>query len=165
MSHLEPEVIIDYVHHALSTELDATAFSHIQECTSCHTLYQEEIAILDALQMQANAEEREFPESLRLSILSAVQTKTAPSLADRVAGWLRPALYSGAALAAAVVVAIVPHHFAQTPHANLMASAFFSSHDAATAETPLADHTGAPSIEAAAFVADDGSDTTTTSAN
>jgi anti-sigma factor RsiW len=158
MSHLSSELLVDYVHGGLAAEADAEVFTHLQACASCRADHADEIALTEILRSRAMAEERDFPDSLRLSICAAVAKPAAHAWPQRLAAFWRPALGAGAAVTAAALVFLVPHQGVTgtrtqlTASATLTPSAFFSHHDAAAADFSLAERTSSPQIEAAAFM-------------
>lgn len=165
MLHLTEDLIIDYAHGALDAVSDADAFAHLEVCLPCRTMYNEELAMRDMLRMRAQAEEREFPESLRNAVFEKIAADARGGILVRLRTALRPALLGVAAAVAAFV--IVPHMTPQASHtaANVNVASFFSSHDAAAADVPLTEHTSVAEIENAAFNGSDTNDTNADSAN
>lgn len=128
MNHLTTENMIDYIHDALTPEMDASAHTHLDECASCRDAYASEVALTEALRTQALLEERELPSLVKAAIWNAVR-EARPSWRTSLAAWMRPAL--------ALPVA-----------ALLIAAAYFGPGLRRTQDN------GAPAIEAAYYLQD-----------
>jgi anti-sigma factor RsiW len=87
-THYDRETLIDYLHGALAPEADAGLFIHLQACTECNAVYDEEAALGDALRFAACTEELEFPSMIKAKVWDTIR-RDKPSWIDVLrAGWL-----------------------------------------------------------------------------
>lgn len=136
--HLSHDEIIDYLHHELAPGDDARMLAHLETCAACGAAYEAEARLSDALRGYARASERDLPQGVVHRIWDAVEREaTAPSLGERIAAWLRPAILAPAALALVAVIAI---GFALRSHGSgptIEAAYYLNDHAALTGTVPF----------------------------
>ena len=134
--HYDRETLIDYLHGALSPEADAAAFVHLQGCTACNAVYDEEAALGDVLRAAARAEVLEFPSLVKARVWDAVRREK-PSWAERLRGSWAPRIAvpvaAVVALAAYLGTPIIRHQ----PAVGVQASYYLDEHNAEAQQNPL----------------------------
>jgi anti-sigma factor RsiW len=134
-THYDRDTLIDYLHGALEPDADATAFAHLESCTSCTAVYEEEAALGEALRAAARAEELEFPSLVKARVWDAVRHQQ-PSWKERLLNWgPKVALPVAAALAIAAYLGAPALH--PLPAAGVEASFFLDAHNAAAQQNPF----------------------------
>lgn len=90
--HPTTEQIIDYLHRELTPEADAALLVHLEACSACGALYEEQAQLSESLRAYGRASERELPQGVVARIWDAVEAEHArPSLGERLAAFWRPA--------------------------------------------------------------------------
>jgi anti-sigma factor RsiW len=138
-THLDRETLIDYLHGALEPETDATVFIHLEACSPCRALRDQEASLGEALRRAARGAELELPALVKARVWDAVRRER-PSLATRLlTGWgPRLALPVAAALALGIylgVPAIRGGQIASAP--GITAAYFLDEHNAEVQLNPL----------------------------
>src|ERR1700685_1667315 len=85
--HYDLETFIDYLHGALAPEADAAVFDHLQTCSACDAVYDQEAALGEALRSAARAQELEFPSMIKARVWDAVRQDKPSWLPLLRAGW------------------------------------------------------------------------------
>ncbi|MDQ2664107.1 MAG: zf-HC2 domain-containing protein [Candidatus Eremiobacteraeota bacterium] len=148
MKHLTNENIIDYIHDALTPEMDASAHAHLDECASCRDAYASEVALTEAFRAQARLEEREMPSLVKAAIWSAIR-EARPSWRTRFAAWMRPALALpiAALLIAAAYFGPGLRHTQDNGAPAIEAAYYLQDHAAMSATVPFGERAGANSSQ------------------
>lgn len=144
--HLTSDQLIDYIHRELSPEDDAAILVHIESCAHCRADYEAEAKFSDALRAHAKLTERELPAGVIHRIWSAIDEPAAPSLRERLAAFLRPAV----ALPVAAIVALAIYFGAGANHGNVAqqtidAAYYLDDHAALTRTVPFGEGNAVPS--------------------
>jgi anti-sigma factor RsiW len=136
-THYDRETLIDYLHGALEPQADAALFEHIETCSTCRLLRDEEAALGEALRAAARAEEREFPSLVKARVWDAVRHQPAPWHERLFAGWgVRLAVPLAAAIAlAAYFGGPIVRHAAPVP--GVAAAYYLDEHNAEVQNNPL----------------------------
>lgn len=146
-THYDRETLIDYLHGALEPEADAVAFTHLETCTSCTAVYEEEAALGEALRTAARAEELEFPSMVKARVWDAVRHQQ-PTWLERLRAW-GPRL----AVPVAAVIALAAYLGAPIlrpiPAAGVAASFYLDEHNAAGQQNPFG-----PGVAPAVYASD-----------
>jgi anti-sigma factor RsiW len=146
-SHFNRESLIDYLHGALREDADAAALAHLEACTSCTAVYEEEAALGEALRAAARAEELEFPSLVKARVWDAVRHQQ-PSWLERLRTWApRIAVPVAAAVAVAAYLGAPALH--RLPVAGVEASYFLDEHNASAQQNPFG-----PGIAPAVYTSD-----------
>ena len=148
MQHPTTEKLIDYLHGALSPEVDAIVHAHLDECTHCRNEYATEVQLSEMLRSQAALEERELPPMLKASIWQAIRD-TAPTPVERLRAWLRPA-YAVPVVAALLVAAYLTPgylHGSNSQGPTIDAAYYLQEHAAMNSTVPFGDRTSTSSSE------------------
>jgi anti-sigma factor RsiW len=135
-THYDRETLIDYLHGALSETADAAVFAHLEHCSDCTRVYDEEAALGEALRAAARAETLEFPSMVKARVWDAVRHQQ-PSWLERLRAWgPRLAVPVAAAIAlAAYLGAPIVRHPAQP--AGIAATLLLDEHDAEAQQNPF----------------------------
>ena len=137
-THYDRENLIDYLHGALEPEADAALFEHLESCTACRALHDEEAGLGEALRAAARAEELEFPSLIKARVWDAVRHEQ-PSWRTRLlAGWgprLALPLAAAVALFAYLGGPVLRHGAVGTP--GVTAAYFLDQHNAQVQDNPL----------------------------
>jgi predicted anti-sigma-YlaC factor YlaD len=136
-THYDRETLTDYLHGALTPQADAAVFAHLQSCTDCSGLYDEEAALGEALRAAARAEELELPSLVKARIWDAVRHES-PSWAQRLRASWGPRIALPVAAAVALIMYLGP--VVQHPRpvaAGLNASYFLDEHNAEAQQNPF----------------------------
>lgn len=152
-THYERETLIDYLHGALEPEADAAVFVHLETCSACRALHDQEVSFGEALRLAARAEDRELPSLVKARVWDAVRRER-PSLAQRLFGGWGPRLALPVAAALALfaylgVPAIRGGNLATPP--RISASYYLDAHNAQAQLNPLG-----PGITPAVYVPSEG---------
>src|ERR1700682_3815996 len=128
-THYDRETLIDYLHRALHEDADAAVFAHLEACTACTAVHDEEAALGEALPAAARAAELEFPSMVRARVWDAIRNEK-PSWVERLRAWgPRLAVPVAAAIAlAAYLGAPVWRHPVQA--AGVEAAYYLDAHNA-----------------------------------
>ncbi|HEY8296630.1 MAG TPA: anti-sigma factor [Candidatus Baltobacteraceae bacterium] len=142
MQHATTDQLIDYIHGALAPEEDAFVHTHIDTCGACREEYASEVSLTELLRTHAAAEEREMPSTIKAAIWQQIRD-AAPSPAQRVIAWMRPAI--ALPIAAAIVLAAYFGLHTQPVSAAPMIDAAYllQDHAAMNSTVPFGDRTGA----------------------
>jgi anti-sigma factor RsiW len=136
-SHYDRETLIDYLHGALAPELDADVFAHLEFCSACRALHDDEAAFGEALRAAARADERELPAMVKARVWDAVRRER-PSLVQRlVRGWGPIVAVPVAAALALGLYLGVPALHASAPQPGISALDFLDQHNAEVQQNPL----------------------------
>ncbi len=138
-THIDLDTLLDYLHRELPPGADAVVLQHLAACSQCRALHDEQAQLSDSLRAYGRASERELPAGVVARIWDAVDAeRAAPSLAQRLASWLRPAIALPVAAAIAVVLylGIARPHFAPTS-AVIDAAYYIDDHAALTSTVPF----------------------------
>ncbi len=134
-THYDRDTLTDYLHGALEPDADAAVFAHLESCTSCSAVFEDEAAFGEALRTAARAEELEFPSMVKARVWDAIRHQK-PSWTERLRAW-GPRL----AVPVAAVVAIAAYLGAPAlhglPQAGVEASYFLDEHNAAAQQNPF----------------------------
>lgn len=143
--HLTTDVLIDYLHRALSPAEDAAVYTHLAECSTCAKAYEYEAALSEALRVHARDTERDFPSGIRTSVLDLIGRAPARPLTfgDALREWLRPMVAVPAAVAFALVLMLVSHFASQVEAPAIDAAYYLNDHAAMNGTMPFADATSA----------------------
>jgi anti-sigma factor RsiW len=135
-THYDRETLIDYLHGALTPQADAAVFAHLEACTSCTAVFNEEAALGEALRTAARAEELELPSLVKARVWDAVRRER-PSWSERLrASWApRIAVPVAAVLVLAAYLGPIVRH--PEPVAGVNASYFLDEHNAQTQQNPF----------------------------
>jgi hypothetical protein len=137
--HLTNDRLTDYLHHALAPEQDAAIFAHLQDCAPCQAAMRAETALTEALRRQAAAEERDLPAGVEATIWSRVEEiSSAPSFAERIAAWLRPAILVPLAAVLVLGLFFAPQLFNRPPQ-TIDAAYYLDDHAAVNGTIPFGD--------------------------
>lgn len=136
-AHLHQAQLIDYLHGELAPDEDAALQLHLDSCAACRAHYQEEVDLSESLRYYARATERELPAGVRNSVWAAIESgEHAPSLVQRLAAWMRPAV--ALPVAAALVLAAFLGFNANAHHGTTIdASYYLDDHAAVTSAVPF----------------------------
>ncbi len=136
-THYDRETLIDYLHGALTPSADAGVFAHLESCTDCNALYDEEAALGEALRSAARAEELELPSLVKARVWDAVRHES-PSWTQRLLSGWGPRIALPVAAAAALAFYLVPFgHHDQPVAAGVSASYFLDAHNAQAQQNPF----------------------------
>ena len=138
-THIELETLIDYLHRELPPGTDAAVMQHLATCPQCSALHDEQAQLSDSLRAYGRASERELPAGVVARIWDAIDTeRSAPSLAQRLAWWFRPAiaLPIAAAVALMLYLGVARPHFVGTS-AVIDAAYYIDDHAALTSTVPF----------------------------
>ncbi|MBV8489204.1 MAG: zf-HC2 domain-containing protein [Candidatus Eremiobacteraeota bacterium] len=144
--HLTTEDLMDYVHGELAASEDARVHAHLSGCSECSDARDAELQLSEILRDHAAVEERELPPGFADGVFDAIRAESAaPSMWERLAGVLRPAI--ALPVAAAIVLGIffgfVSTH--GTARANVIDASYFLEEHAELATTvPFDDGSIAP---------------------
>ena len=133
--HYDREILIDYLHGALSDAEDAAVLAHLEQCADCNALHEAEAAFTEALRNAAAGEELEFPSMIKARVWEAVR-HTQPTWLERLRAW-------GPRLAVPVAAAIALAAYLGTPlrqpsaPAGVQASYFLDEHNAQAQQNPF----------------------------
>jgi hypothetical protein len=135
-THYDRETLIDYLHGALGEDADAAVFAHLETCTACMAVHDEEAALGEALRAAARAAELEFPSLVKARVWDAIRNER-PSWVERLRAWgPRLAVPVAAAIAlAAYLGAPVWNHPLQA--SGIEAAYFFDEHNAESQQNPF----------------------------
>lgn len=137
-AHPNQEQLIDYLHGELAPGEDAALLQHLESCATCRARYHDEVELSESLRAYARLSERELPAGVRNAVLATIESgERAPTWSQRVAAWLRPAVYVPVA-AALVLAAFIgygssAHHNATT----IDATYYLEDHAAVTSAVPF----------------------------
>lgn len=151
--HTTTEDIIDYLHHELSPEADATLLVHLKSCAQCAAMYEEQARLSESLRAFARATERDLPQGVVARIWDAVDARTAqPTFTRRVVAFFRPAV--AVPIAAVLVVGAffgysATHHSA--PMITIDAAYYLRDHASLNSTMPF----GESSVEPASLRGDE----------
>jgi anti-sigma factor RsiW len=148
-THYDRETLIDYLHGALKPEADATLFAHLETCTSCNAVYDEEARLGEVLRRAARAEELEFPSLVKAKVWDAVRHQR-PSWVERLrTSWgPRIAVPVAAALAIAAYIG-TPYLRQPAPGAGVEAAYYLDVHNAEAQQNPFG-----PGVAPAVYTSD-----------
>ncbi|MDB5029030.1 MAG: hypothetical protein JWO66_2719 [Candidatus Eremiobacteraeota bacterium] len=133
--HYDRDILIDYLHGALEPSVDAVLFAHLEACTSCTTVYEEEASLGEALRTGARAEELEFPSLVKARVWDALRHEQ-PSWLERLRAWgPRLAVPVAAAIAVAAYVGAPALH--RLPAAGVDAAYLLDEHNATAQQNPF----------------------------
>ena len=104
MMHLTNEELIDYMHGELAPQQDAAVYEHMESCEACRAEYDAELAMTEMLRTHAREDERELPPAVKAEIWQRIRNAR-PSLWNRAASWVRPAV----AIPVAAVIALAAY--------------------------------------------------------
>lgn len=137
--HATLEEIIDYLHDELVPGDDARIHQHLESCTQCRALYDEQSKLSEALVAYKQNSERELPQGVVARIWEAVEREhSRPSLLDSLAGLIRWPVLAPAAVVAALVLFFGAR--ALQPTANSIDVAYYlQDHAALTNTVPFHD--------------------------
>jgi putative zinc finger protein len=141
-THYDNDILIDYLHGALEPAIDARVFAHLEICSACRTVRDEESAIGESLRRTARAAELEFPSMVKArvwdavrhqppTILERLRTRWGPAIAVPVAAVLALAAYLG-----------MPVLRGQNNPPGIAASYYLDVHNAEAAQNPLGPSVG-----------------------
>jgi Putative zinc-finger len=149
-SHYERETLIDYLHGALSPEADAALFAHLEACTGCNAVYDEEAALGEALRGAARAEELEFPSMIKARVWDAVRREK-PSWVDRLRSSWGPRIAVPVAAAIAIAAYIGTPIWRPQPATGtaINAAYYLDEHNAEAQQNPFG-----PGVAPAVYSAD-----------
>jgi len=146
-THYDRDTLTDYLHGALEPDADAAVFAHLETCTSCTAVYEDEAAFGETLRAAARAEELEFPSLVKARVWDAVRNQK-PSWAERLRAWgPRFAVPVAAAVALAAYFGSPVLH--RVPPAGVEASYFLDEHNAEAQQNPFG-----PGVGPAIYTAD-----------
>ncbi|MEA2719304.1 MAG: hypothetical protein QOJ39_1168 [Candidatus Eremiobacteraeota bacterium] len=134
-THYDRDTLIDYLHGALEPSADAVAFAHLETCTSCTAVYEEEAALGEALRVAARAEELEFPSLVKARVWDAVRHQE-PSWFERLRTW-GPRLAVPVAAAIAVAAYLGAPVLRPLPGAGIEAAFYLDEHNAEAQQNPF----------------------------
>jgi predicted anti-sigma-YlaC factor YlaD len=136
-SHYDRETLIDYLHGALAPDTDADVFAHLEGCSACRALHDDEAGFGEALRAAARADERELPAMVKARVWDAVRRER-PTLRARFARVWGPMIAVPVAAAVALGVYLgVPTLHASAPPPGISAIEFLAQHNAETQQNPL----------------------------
>jgi anti-sigma factor RsiW len=138
-THPSIEQIVDYLHGELAPSEDAAIHAHLAGCRSCDERRADEVAISEALQTHARAEERELPASVVARIRTAI-ARPPQTAWERLRDALRPVVLvpAAAAVGVAVYLGFNAWHASVAPTA-INAAYYVNNHAAMTTTAPFAD--------------------------
>jgi hypothetical protein len=156
-THYDRETLIDYLHGALDADTDAAVFAHLQRCSECRAVHDDEAALGELLRSAARAQERELPAMVKARVWDTLRQER-PTLAQRLfGGWgAKIAVPVAAAVALGVYFGVPGIRGTSAPQPGLSAIYYLSEHDAQLQQNPLgpgvrpAVYTSEPSQPAAA---------------
>jgi anti-sigma factor (TIGR02949 family) len=138
MQHLNPDVLIDYLHHELPPGQDAKVLAHLEACARCARELDVEASITDRLRAAARADELELPLGMRSAIIARISA-VRPNPWDRLSAVFRPVvLLPVAAVLTAVAIFVGP---VLQPQQNtaLPVSYYLQQYAVHSQQNPLAD--------------------------
>ncbi|MDP9105657.1 MAG: zf-HC2 domain-containing protein [Candidatus Eremiobacteraeota bacterium] len=136
-THYDRETLIDYLHGALTPSADAGVFAHLETCSGCNALYDEEAALGEALRSAARAEELELPSLVKARVWDAVRHES-PSWTQRLLSSWGPRVALPVAAAVALAFYLVPSvNRPQPVVAGVNASYFLDEHNAQAQQNPF----------------------------
>lgn len=146
MQHPTSDILLDYVHGELSDADDASVYAHIEQCQSCRSAHEAEVALGEMLRAQARREERELPSSVKAEIWQRVRAGK-PSAWQRARSWLHP----GVAIPAAAALALAAYFGSSYlgPHGapTIAASYYLQDHAAMNRTVPFNDRNSVNPID------------------
>jgi predicted anti-sigma-YlaC factor YlaD len=137
--HLTNDILIDYMHGALTPQKDAEVYAHMETCDVCRAEYDAEVSLSEALRAHARREEREMPPMLKAEIWERIR-EAQPSPASRLLAWLRPAVALPIAAALAIAAYFGPSVFGPHGAPAIEASYYLQDHAALNSTIPFSDH-------------------------
>lgn len=138
-THYDRDILIDYLHGAIEPSEDAAVFAHLQVCSACMKIHNEEAALGELLRSTARAQERELPAFVKARVWEAIRNER-PSWRERWLGRWAPAiaLPVAAALALGLYLGVPALHGAgATPEPTISAALILDEHNAETQQNPL----------------------------
>jgi predicted anti-sigma-YlaC factor YlaD len=90
--HPAPEELLDYLRGVLSPPRDAALHQHLAQCDECSAAYEQEAGLTDLIRAHAQREEREAPPDLADAVRARIASAAGPTLLERLAAVLRPAV-------------------------------------------------------------------------
>lgn len=136
-THYDLDTILDYINGELDPRADAKVFAHLERCTACRAMHDEEVAFGDALRAGARASELELPPVVRARVWDAVRHQP-PTLLERLRSRWGPAI--AVPIAAAVALGAyfgAPIFRGPSPAPGIAASFFLDEHNAEATQNPL----------------------------
>jgi anti-sigma factor RsiW len=135
-THYDRETLIDYLHGALTPRADAGVFAHLESCTACNAVYDEEAALGETLRSAARGEELELPSLVKARVWDAVRRES-PSWVQRLRTSWGPRI--AVPVAAAVALGLYLGPFRPTPPvvAGVNASYLLDEHNAQAQQNPF----------------------------
>ena len=136
-NHYDRPTLIDYLHGALTPQADAAVFAHLESCSACNALYDDEASLGELLRNAARAEELELPSLVKARVWDAVRRES-PSWMERLrTSWgPRIAVPVAAAVALAAYLGPIGWH-AKPVIAGVNASYYLDEHNAEAQQNPF----------------------------
>ncbi len=133
--HYDRDILIDYLHGELPDSADAAVLLHLDACSACRAVHDEEASLGEALRSAGLAEELEFPSLIKARVWETVRSRK-PSLFERLRSWgPRIAVPVAAVLALAAYLGTPLRHTAAP--AGVEASYFLDEHNAEAQQNPF----------------------------
>jgi anti-sigma factor RsiW len=134
-THYDRDTLIDYLHGALEPGADAAAFAHLEACTSCTAVYEEEAALGEVLRTSARAEELEFPSLVKARVWDAIRHRK-PTWLERLNAW-GPRVAVPVAAAIALAAYLGAPVLRPVPVAGVAAAYYLDEHNAESQQNPF----------------------------
>ncbi|HEY0613861.1 MAG TPA: hypothetical protein VGC96_04430 [Candidatus Elarobacter sp.] len=135
-THYDRDTLIDYLHRALDEDADAAVFAHLEACTDCTAMRDDEAALGETLRAAARAGELEFPSMVKARVWDTIRHQP-PTLLERLRAWgprLAVPVAAVVALAAYLGGPILRHPVAAP---GIAASLFLDEHQAEAQQNPF----------------------------
>jgi predicted anti-sigma-YlaC factor YlaD len=143
MIHLTQEQLIDYVHGALSPQIDAAIYEHLEACDQCRFEYDAELALTDLIRTHAAGEERELPPTLKAEIWSRIRSAR-PSPWSRLVERLRLSVAVPVAAAVAIAAYFGVTYLGPQGAPSIEAAYYLQDHAALNSTIPFSDRAAMP---------------------